>query len=66
MDIFWGLLLAAVGATFIRWGRTQSDVGVYRLLVARSRLLWGERVHHFFQVSGGLMIVVGVAMALTR
>ena len=38
---------------------------VYRLLAARSRLLWGDRVHGFYQVAGGLMIIAGVLIAIT-
>jgi hypothetical protein len=39
---------------------------VYRLLVARSRILWGEgdQVHGFYQVAGAIMIVVGAVLAI--
>ena len=40
-------------------------VPLYRLLAARSRLLWGDRVHGFYQVAGGLMIIAGVLIAIT-
>lgn len=67
MGIIWGLIIAAVGALFIVWGRTRSNFVIYRLLVARSRILWGEgdRVHGFYQVSGAIMIAVGAAIAIT-
>ncbi len=39
VGIVWGLIIAAIGALFIAWGRTRSEFVVYRLLVARSRLL---------------------------
>ena len=65
MHIVWGLIIAGVGALFIVWGRTKSDFGLYRILVARSRLLWGDRVHGFYQVAGALMIVAGAAIAVT-
>ena len=39
MNVIWGLIIALVGALFITWGRTKSDFGLYRLLVARSRIL---------------------------
>ena len=66
MGVVWGLIVAAVGALFIAWGRTRSGFVVYRLLVARSRVLWGEgdRVHGFYQVAGAMMIVFGVVVAL--
>ncbi len=65
MGIVWGLLIAAIGGLFVFWGRTRSESPVYRLLAARSRLLWGDRVHGFYQVAGGLMIVAGILVAVT-
>lgn len=64
MNIIWGLIIAMVGALFITWGRAQSDFVVYRLLVARSRILWGDSVHGFYQVVGVILIVVGIAVAI--
>ncbi len=54
MGIIWGLIIAAIGALFIVWGRTRSEFVVYRLLVARSRILWGQggQAHGFYQVVG--------------
>lgn len=67
MRPIWGLVIAVFGAVFINWGRNRSEFIIYRLLVARSRLLWGEseRVHGFYQIAGFLMIVAGAAMALS-
>ena len=67
MGIVWGLVVAAVGALFVAWGRARSDFVVYRLLVARSRILWGEgdRVHTFYVVVGAVMIGVGVVVAVS-
>lgn len=64
MGSIWGLIIAAVGALFIVWGRSRSDFVVYRLLVARSRLLWGDRVHAFYRVCGALMIIAGAFIAI--
>ncbi len=67
-NMFWGLVLIAIGALFIYWARTESDFVLYRLFVARSRGLWGSlaRVHTFHQVSGVLMILMGCYLALRR
>ena len=65
MHIVWGLIIEGVGVLFVVWGRTKSNFGIYRLLVARSRLLWGDRVHGFYQVAGALMIVAGAAIIAT-
>ena len=65
MGVVWGLILVAIGGLFIFWGRTRSEFVVYRLLVARSRLAWGDRVHGFYQMFGGLMIAFGALVAIT-
>lgn len=65
MKVIWGLIIAMAGALFITWGHTKSDFGLYRLLVARSRVLWGDRVHGFYQIAGALMIIAGAAIAVT-
>ena len=65
MNIIWGLIIASTGALFITWGRTTSNFGLYRLLVARSRVLWGDRVHGFHQVAETLTIIAGAAIAVT-
>ena len=65
MGIVWGLIIAVIGAVFIVWGRGRSEFVVYRILVARARILWGERVHGFFWVAGAMMIVVGAVLAIT-
>ena len=56
--------MVAIGALFMRWGRTRSDFVVYRLLVARSQMLWRDRVHGFYQVAGAMIAVVGVLFAV--
>ena len=67
MGIVWGLITAGIGTLFIAWGRTRSEFIVYRLLVARSRILWGDgdQVHGFYQVVGAIMIIVGAIIATT-
>lgn len=64
MGVVWGLLIAAVGVLFIIWGRARSGFVVYRLLEARSRILWGDRVHDFYQVVGVILVVVGAVVAI--
>lgn len=62
MHILWGCLIAAVGLFMFVSGTTKSEFIVYRLLVARSKILWGERVHSFHQVVGVLVAVFGVLL----
>ena len=54
MNLVWGLSMAAVGLFMLFSGTMKSEFVVYQLLVARSRVLWGEgnAVHRFYQVSG--------------
>ena len=65
MHILWGCLIAAVGLFLFVSGTLKSQFIVYRLLVARSKILWGERVHGFHQVAGILVIAFGILFALS-
>jgi len=42
----------------------KSNFIVYRLLVYRSKMLWGDNVHRFHQISGAMVIVVGILVAV--
>ncbi|MFM1837308.1 MAG: hypothetical protein RLZZ327_182 [Actinomycetota bacterium] len=66
MLMMWGLLIAMVGVLFVWWGRSKSEFVVYRLLVARSRVLWGsgDRVHGFYQCAGAALVVFGAVLAI--
>ncbi|MBC8350458.1 MAG: hypothetical protein H8E66_00630 [Planctomycetes bacterium] len=63
MHWFWGTLMAIIGLFMLVCGTVKSDYVVYRLLVARSRILWGDAVHRFFQVSGVIVAVLGILWA---
>ncbi len=63
VNTLWGVLMAAVGVLFVSWGSTASDFVVYRVLAARSRIVWGGRVHRFYQVVGVVLVVLGVLWA---
>jgi hypothetical protein len=63
MNTVWGIVMALVGAVFIGWGRTRSGFIVYRLLAARSRILWGDNVHLFYQGVGLVLVAVGALTA---
>jgi hypothetical protein len=43
VNILWGIATAAIGVLFVAWGRSRSEFVAYRLLAARSRVLWGAR-----------------------
>lgn len=65
MHILWGTLMAVVGLFMLVCGTVKSEFIIYRLMVARSRILWGEgdAVHRFYQVSGVIVMVLGVLWA---
>jgi hypothetical protein len=66
MHVLWGILMAAVGLFMLVCGTLKSEFIIYRLMVARSRILWGQgdAVHRFYQVSGLIIIVLGALFAL--
>ena len=55
--------MAVIGLFMLVCGTVKSDFVVYRLLVARSRILWGDAVHRLFQVSGLIVTVLGILWA---
>ena len=61
--MLWGLAMVVVGALMFLGARTQSNFLAYRLIAARARILWGNRVHDFLQISGILVVVAGVLVA---
>ena len=64
MHILWGSLIMAAGLFMLVCASLKSEFIVYRLLVARSRILWGENVHRFHQIAGAMVIVFGALVAL--
>ncbi len=63
MHLLWGLLTVGIGLFMVICGTLQSEFVLYRLMAARARLLWGNGVHRFFQVSGTLVVAMGALMA---
>jgi hypothetical protein len=64
MNILWGSLMVAVGIFMLVCGRLKSQFFLYKLMVARIKMLWGENVHWFYQIVGVIVIIVGVLVAL--
>jgi hypothetical protein len=63
MHILWGILIVLAGLFLLVCGRLKSDFLIYRLIVARSKILWGDNTHRFHQVVGAIVIVVGILVA---
>ena len=64
MNLLYGIVMTAIGVSFVYWGTTESDFVVYRLLIARSKSLWADRVHRFYQIVGAVLVVLGLLWAL--
>ena len=64
MNVLWGIVMMAIGVLFVYWGSTESGFSGDRLLAARSRILWGERVHRFYQVVGAVLVILGLLWAV--
>ncbi len=45
-------------------GTIKSDFIVYRMFVARSKIMWGDHVHRFYQVVGIVIMIFGAVIAL--
>ena len=57
--------MVAAGLFMLVSGPIKSEFIVSRLMVARSRGLWGQgnAVHRFYQVSGLMIVILGVLWA---
>ena len=63
-DAVWGIIMMAIGFFFAICGWKESQFSIYRLFVARSKILWGDKAHRFLLVSGIFIIFVGGVLAL--
>ena len=64
MHLLWGVLIILAGLFLLVCGRSKSDFLIYRLIVARSKILWGDNTYRFHQIAGAIVIVVGVLVAV--
>jgi len=64
MEILWGILMIMAGLFMLISSLVKSNFIIYRILVARSKILWGESVHRFYQIIGTIVIVFGVLMII--
>jgi len=64
MEPIWGVAFIAIGLFMLVSALLKSNFIVYRLMVARSKMLWGEKVHGFYQVVGVILIIIGILVSL--
>ena len=55
--------MAAIGLFLFVCATLKTEFVVYRLLVARTKIIWGEYAYRFHQAAGAILIVVGVLWA---
>ena len=56
MNFVYGILMALIGLFLVVSSLTKSEFILYRLIAARSKLLWGDNVHSFLAVAGVVLI----------
>lgn len=59
MNYVWGSLMVVIGLFIFVSAVTKSNFIIYRLMHARSRVLWGDSAHTFLMVVG--VILVGLS-----
>ena len=64
MDILWSMLIIIAGVLLLIGGTLKSNFIIYRLMVARSKILWGENVHRFYQIAGLIVIIFGILVII--
>jgi hypothetical protein len=64
MHVLWGILIVIAGLFLLIFSSLKSEFIIYRLLVYRSKILWGKHVHRFHQIVGIIAIIVGVLVAI--
>ena len=63
MSMLFGMPMALIGLFMLYCSTVKRDFVVYRLLAALSRILWGDATHRFYQISGSLIMGLGVLWA---
>jgi len=60
MNFLWGILCVLIGLFLMISAFKKSEFIIYRILIARSRLLWKDNVHELYKFVGGIIIVLGI------
>ena len=57
MNYLWGSLMALIGLFLLVSALRKSEFIIYKLFVARAKLLWGDNVHSFFVVGVKVLLL---------
>jgi len=58
MNFLWGTLMLLIGLFILISSLSKSNFIIYKLLVARSKILWGENVHTFLLIIGIIIMIL--------
>ena len=64
MHFLWGGLMIAVGLFMLICSILETNFIIYRLMVARSKILWKENVHLFYRVVSTIIILFGILIII--
>lgn len=56
MNYLWGSLMVLIGLFLLVSALKKSEFIIYKLFVARAKLLWGDNVHSFLLVVGVILM----------
>ena len=56
MNYLWGSLMVLIGLFFLVSALKKSEFIIYKIFVARAKVLWGDNVHSFFVVVGVILM----------
>jgi hypothetical protein len=59
MNYVYGIITILIGLFFIISAFLKSEFIVYRILTARSKMVWKDKVHDFYKVVGFIIVIVG-------
>ena len=60
MNFLWGSLMLFIGLFLFVAALKKSNFIIYRLLVAKSKMLWGKNVHSFYLVVGVILMTLSL------
>ena len=59
MNNVYGFIMVSIGIFFTVSAFMETEFIIYKILTARSKLLWKGKVHHFYKVVGIILVVLG-------
>jgi len=62
MEKFWSLIVIIIGLLILIGSIKKSEFILFKLIVARAKILWGNSVYLFLMISGIFVMIFGVLM----